>query len=71
MAEFAIEGDAIRCIDADRGGRAPGRIVETAGGVEIADGPSIDGLGLVGMSAASRSDLIEALVSGGHIVHGS
>ena len=69
MAEFAIEGDAIRCLEGDRGSLAPGRVVRGGDGVVIEDGPSIDGLGLAGDTAPSLEKLIERMTEAGHVVH--
>ena len=71
MADFAIEGDAIRCLESDRGTKAPGRIATGPQGCTIENGPSIEGLGLAGLEAPSREALIETLVERGHIVHGT
>ena len=69
MAEFAIEGDVIRCLEGDRGGMAPGRLVRGGEGVVIEDGPSIEGLGLAGDTAPTREALVERMTEAGHVVH--
>ena len=71
MATFAIQGDAIRCLEGERGSLAPGAIVGTPDGFRIETGPSIDGLGLEGTSAPTREALIEALEGSGHTIVGA
>lgn len=71
MPTFAIEGDAVRCLEGERGSLAPGAIVGTPDGFHVETGPSIDGLGLDGTSAPTREALIEKLEAGGHTIVGT
>ena len=71
MPTFAIEGDAIRCLEGDRGAMAPGAIVGTTDGFHIESGPSIADLGLDGIRAPTREALIDKLEAGGHTIVGS